>query len=119
MSGHPAEGGRTMTGTPATVTLDANIVSKHWKGQEKAFIVERLQTLTDSEQIGVAITTRIEADIRKSLLADRINEPPQLGIEQVGTVGRYGDSRYDSGDMYARDSDPFADAISSIRDTLR
>ena len=119
MSGHPAEGGRTMTGTPATVTLDTNIVSEHWKGQKKACIFERLLALTDSGQIDVAVTTRIEADIFQPPLADRINELPLLGIEKIGTVARYGVSRYGSGDMYARDSDSFGDAKSSICETLR
>ena len=80
---------RTVTKLP-TVTLDTNVPFEFWKGGTKSSVVERLMGLATSSPRSLRVTNRICDDVPKRPLADRIVELPELGIDLMGSVIRYG-----------------------------
>ena len=67
-----------------TVTLDTNVLVEFWRNQNRATVTESLLTL---------------ADIPRPPLANRINELPELKVQQIGAVFRLDFSALDGGDM--------------------
>ena len=60
--------------------------------------------LAQQGKIDLAITSRISADIPDLPLANRINDLPQLNVQQIGSVFRLDHSSLDGGDMLGSDS---------------
>ena len=94
-----------------TVTLDTNVLQEHWKEQDKAETVERLLHLNQSGRVDLAVTTRIDSDIPRAPLADRIAELPQVGVHRIGTAFRIGVSRIGGEDVLVG---PEMEALDSI-----
>ena len=82
-----------------TVTLDTNMLVEFWRNQNRATVTESLLNLAESSQVDLAITSRINADIPLSPLANRINQLPELKVQQIGAVFRLHHSALDGGDM--------------------
>jgi hypothetical protein len=53
-------------------------------------IVESLLNLAKLGKVDLAVTRRIRQDIPKPELSNKLNELPELLIEETGTVARYG-----------------------------
>ena len=81
------------------VTLDTNILQELWRGQTNAAVVERLLALSDAGTLDLAVSTRIEFDIPRPPLSERVAELPDLGLRTIGATFRLGVSRLGSGDM--------------------
>ena len=75
---------------PPTLTLDTNILIEFWSRQQKLNVVEALLQLAKQGKVDLAVTARIQDDIPRPPLADRINELPLLNIVQTGSVTRLG-----------------------------
>ncbi len=73
-----------------TVTLDTNVVMEWWKEQRNAEHVKKLWDLSENLQIDLAVTGRIRDDIPRPPLAEKINELPNLNIQDLGSVIRFG-----------------------------
>lgn len=99
-----------------SVTLDTNVLVELWWSRENSALTKALLALAEEGEIDLAVTTRINADIPSSPLADRISSLPQLGVEEIGSVFRLDYSGLDGGDMLG--SDRFMDVTDSIDDEL-
>ncbi|MCY3734351.1 MAG: hypothetical protein OXG42_08725 [Chloroflexi bacterium] len=86
------------------ITLDTNILQELWKRQANAAIVERLLALSDAGLLDLAVTTRIDFDIPRPPLSQRVAELPDLGLSTIGATLRLGMSRYGSADMLVDDA---------------
>ena len=73
-----------------SATLDTNLLVEYWKNQAKAAVVEGLLELAQSGQLDLAVTARIREDIPQPPLSDRINELPEISVQEIGTVMRLG-----------------------------
>ena len=83
------------------VTIDTNILQELWRNQDKSEIVKDLLTLSDKGRLDLAVTTRIEYDIPLPPLSERFDELPVLGVQKIGTVGRWGVSTWGGGDFWS------------------
>ncbi len=81
------------------ITLDTNILQELWKRQANAAIVERLPALSDAGILDLAVSTRIDFDIPRPPLSERVAELPDLGLRTIGSTFRLGVSRLGSADM--------------------
>ena len=99
-----------------TVTLDTNVLVEFWRNQNRATVTESLLNLAESSQVDLAITSRINADIPLPPLANRINQLPELKVQQIGAVFRLDHSALDGGDMLG--SDEFLNVIELVEDQL-
>lgn len=99
-----------------TVTLDTNVLVEFWRSQNRATVTESLLNLAESSQVDLAITSRINADIPLPPLANRINELPELKVQQVGAVFRLDHSALDGGDMLG--SGEFLSVMELVEDQL-
>lgn len=81
------------------VTLDTNILQERWRGQANAAIVEHLLALSDAGVLDLAVSTRIDFDIPRPPLSERVAELPDLGLRTIGSTFRLGVSRLGSADM--------------------
>ena len=97
-----------------TATLDTNVLEEYWREQNNAVVTESLLNLAKRGQIDLAITSRIHADIPDLPLANRINDLPELNVQQIGSVFRLDCSTLDGGDLLG--SDDFLNAIVSLED---
>ena len=79
----------------AKVTLDTNILQEYWKKQDKVRVVEKLLNLAENGELDLAITTRVSADIPHPPLSHRINQLPELRVQQIGAPARWNVSRWD------------------------
>lgn len=70
------------------VTLDTNILQEYWKKQDKVRVVEKLLNLSENGEFDLAVTTRISEDIPHPPLSNRINQLPELGVQQIGAPFR-------------------------------
>ena len=77
------------------VTLDTNILQEYWKKQDKVRVVEKLLNLAENGELDFAITTRVSADIPHPPLSNRINQLPELRVQQIGAPARWNVSRWD------------------------
>ena len=73
-----------------TATLDTNIPFEVWKEGPRSGVVGRLMDLASALPMSLRVTGRIREDVPRAPLADRIDELPELGIELMGSVIRYG-----------------------------
>ena len=73
-----------------SVTLDSSVVVEYLEKRKKAEVVERLLELAQNEQLDLRVTGRIREDIPRQPLRDRINELPELGIQEMGSIIRTG-----------------------------
>jgi hypothetical protein len=78
-----------MTDIPK-LTLDTNLVQEYWKKRKKYKIVERLLLLAKQGKMDLAVTARIHEDIPQPPLAEKLNELPELNINQTSSVTRLG-----------------------------
>lgn len=70
------------------LTLDASVLLEYWKDQQKKATVEELLQLAERGEIELAVTARIREDVPDVPLAARVNQLPELGIEETGSVAR-------------------------------
>lgn len=87
-----------------TVTIDTNLLQEYWREQKNVAVTEKLLDLAKHGQVDLAITSRINADIPDLPLASRINDLPQLNVQQIGSVFRLGHSSLGGGDVLGSDS---------------
>ena len=71
------------------LTLDTNLLIDYWKQREKMDIVETLLELAKLGKVDLAVTRRIRQDIPRPVLSDRLNDLPELHIEETGSIARY------------------------------
>ena len=102
--------------TVISVTLDTNVLQEYWRNQDKAEVTKSVLHLAKQGQIDLAITSRIHADITRSPLMERINEIPELNVQQIGSPARFDVSRWDCGDVWA--DDDFINVKASLEDEL-
>ena len=95
-----------------TVTLDTNVLVEYWRNQKNVLFTESLLDLAQQEKIDLAITSRISADIPALPLANRINDLPQLNVQQIGSAFRLDHSSLDGGDVLG------CDAFVNVMDSL-
>jgi len=72
------------------LTLDTNLLLEYWKQQNKSCAVEKLLLLAEQGKVDLAVTARIHEDIPDLPLAEKINELPELNINETGSVTRLG-----------------------------
>lgn len=93
------------------ITLDTNCVINAFDEQHCSATstedIEKLFELSQLEQVDVAVTTRLAADLLND--KDPVRRAHVLGcastIPTVGTVGRWGTSVWDGGDMWVGSRD--------------
>ena len=73
-----------------SATLDTSLVVEYWKDQDKSKVVQELIDLASSGQLELAVTARIREDVPRPPLSERINDLPELGIQEIGSVTRLG-----------------------------
>ena len=73
-----------------TATLDTNIPFELWQEGPRRGVVDRLMDLASALPMSLRVTGRIREDVPRAPLADRIDELPELGIDLMGSVIRYG-----------------------------
>lgn len=71
-----------------TVTLDTSVVMEWWKNQAKIEHVKTLIELGKKFEIDLAVTGRIHDDVWKQPLAAKINDLPNLLIDEIGAIIR-------------------------------
>ena len=72
------------------LTLDTNLLLEYWKNQAKRKAVEKLSLLAKEGKVDLVVTARIREDVPLSPLAQKIDELPELGINETGSVTRLG-----------------------------
>lgn len=72
-----------------TVTLDTNVVRELWDERLRAEHVKKLLRLGEAREIDLAVTRRIQDDIPRPPLANKINDLPTLNIHEIGAVVRW------------------------------
>ena len=65
------------------------MVDSH-QDQAKRKAVERLLLLAKEDKVDLAVTARIREDVPLSPLAQKLEELPELGINEIGSVTRVG-----------------------------
>lgn len=98
------------------VTLDTNVPQELWREQEKKQVVEELLRYFEAGRISLAVTTRIENDIPYPPLSNRISELSEAGVETIGTLFRWGESSWGSGDYWVTEAE--AQAEDKLRTTI-
>ena len=73
---------------PPTVTLDTSVIIEWWKNQARVEHVETLIELGKKFEIDLAVTGRIHDDVWKQPLAAKINDLPNLLIDEIGAIIR-------------------------------
>ena len=73
---------------PPTVTLDTNVVKTWWENRSKVEHVETLIELGKKFEIDLAVTGRIHDDVPNQPLAAKINDLPNLLIDEIGAIIR-------------------------------
>jgi hypothetical protein len=72
------------------LTLDTNLLIEYWKRRKKMDTVENLLELARLGKVDLAVTRRIRQDIPRPVLSERLNDLPELQIEETGSVARLG-----------------------------
>ena len=85
------------------VTCDTTVVIDALDGTRQAAI--DLFARARAGEIDIAFSTRLEYELQRHTL-DEVRVLVARDIEPLGTVGRYGASRYDVGDAYAAEQSP-------------
>ncbi len=75
---------------PPTVTLDTNVLREYWNNRDRMEYVKKLLEFGKMKKIDLAVTDRIRNDIPRLPLANKINEIPNLGVINIGSVIRFG-----------------------------
>jgi len=70
------------------LTLDTNLLQEYWKKQAKHNTVKKLLLLAEQGKVDLAVTARIHEDIPKPLLMNRIDELPELNVNETASVAR-------------------------------
>ena len=73
-----------------SVTLDTSVVVEYLEKRGKVAVVESLLELTQTGHLDLCVTGRIREDIPRQPLSERINELPELGIREMGSIIRTG-----------------------------
>ena len=96
-----------------SVTLDTSVIVEYLEKYGKVAVVESLLELAQNGRLDLCVTGRIREDIPRQPLSERINELPELGIREMGSIIRTGHWRP------GRDtagSTKFQEAIDSLPD---
>lgn len=72
------------------LTLDTSLLVEYWKHQDKREVVERFLLLAEQGKTDLTVTARVREDIPRSPLAEKLNELPELNINETGSVTRLG-----------------------------
>ena len=70
------------------MTLDTNVIRTWWENRSKVKRVETLIELGKKFEIDLAVTGRIHDDVPKQPLAAKINDLPNLLIDEIGAIIR-------------------------------
>jgi uracil-DNA glycosylase len=70
------------------LTFDANLLLEYWKDRPKKATVEELLRLAERGEVDLAVTARIREDVPRDPLAARVDQLPELGIKETGSVAR-------------------------------
>lgn len=73
-----------------SVTLDTNVVMEFWLERDKATTVENLLQLAQNTQLDIRVSARIRQDVPNPSLSDKIDELPDLGVKEMGSIIRTG-----------------------------
>ncbi|MBI2846881.1 MAG: hypothetical protein HYX82_03270 [Chloroflexi bacterium] len=73
-----------------TLTLDTNLLHEYWKRRDKVQVVEQLLALGQKGKVDLAVTARVHEDIPQLPLAQKLNNLPELNIQETGSVTRLG-----------------------------
>ena len=73
-----------------SVTLDTSVIVEYFEKRGKVMVVENLLELAQSGELDLCVTGRIREDIPRQPLSERINELPELGIREMGSIIRTG-----------------------------
>jgi hypothetical protein len=84
------------------LTLDTSVLVEYWKQQKKMDVVEKLLELAKLGKVDLAVTRRIRQDIPKPKLSNKLNDLPELRIEETGSIARFdGSWLLDGREMFA------------------
>jgi len=72
------------------LTLDTNVLFAYWKNPVKRKAVEELLYLAKEGKVDLAVTRRIREDVPSLPLAQKLDELPELDIEETDSVTRLG-----------------------------
>ena len=73
-----------------SVTLDTSVIVEYLEKYGKVVVAESLLELAQNGQLDLSVTGRIREDIPRQPLSERINELPELGIREMGSIVRTG-----------------------------
>ena len=73
-----------------SVTLDTSVIVEYLEKRGKVAAVESLLELAQNRRLDLCVTGRIREDIPRQPLSERINELPELGIREMGSIIRTG-----------------------------
>lgn len=85
------------------ITCDTSVVIDALDGTRPASI--ELFARARAGQLDIAFSTRLEYELHRHTL-DEVRALVARDVTALGTTGRYGVSRYDTGDTYAADDSP-------------
>ena len=71
-----------------TLTLDTNLLFEYWQNGAKCKAVEELLLLAKQGKVDLAVTARIREDIPLPPLALKLNDLPEMSINETGSVAR-------------------------------
>lgn len=71
-----------------SITLDTSVIVEYMEKRGKFAAVESLLELTQSGRLDLCVTGRIHEDIPRQPLSERINQLPELGIREMGSIIR-------------------------------
>ncbi len=72
------------------LTLDTNLLLEYWKQQKKKEVIETLIGFAKQGKVDLVVTSRVREDIPRPPLSDKIKDLPELQINEIGSVARFG-----------------------------
>ena len=103
--------------TVPKLTLDTNLLIEYWKRQKKMDTVENLLELAKFGKVDLAVTRRIRQDIPRPALSEKLNDLPELKIEETGSIARFGYWLLDGREMFGDKT--FDDFLSSATELAK
>jgi hypothetical protein len=83
------------------LTLDTMVVRDYMEDRDPYLAaVQRLIELAAIGEVDLAVTRHIRDDVPGGTLAERLNELPDLGVQQTAGVVIIGESTFDGGDVF-------------------
>ncbi|MHB8620718.1 MAG: hypothetical protein ACYDAG_14295 [Chloroflexota bacterium] len=93
------------------LTLDTNVLQELWSNRDRKQAVEQLLQLAHQGAVELMVTRRIRDDIPHEPLASRLQELPELQIQERGVVFRLDVSTLDGPDFLGSDTSTQLDAF--------